>query len=120
MAGSLRRGIQAVSDDIDAALVHLADMPGIGAVHVDRLIDAFDPGCPSVVVPVRHGRRGHPVLWPRDRFASLLRLQGDVGARELLRQLADGVRAVEFDTDAIFEDIDTPEQLARARGMPPR
>jgi molybdenum cofactor cytidylyltransferase len=112
MSGSLRRGLEAVTDDSDAVLVLLADMPGIGAEHIDRLISAFDSQAPCIVAPARSGRRGHPVLWPRRFFAAMKALQGDVGARELLARHASEVRPVEFDTDAIFEDVDTPEQLA--------
>jgi molybdenum cofactor cytidylyltransferase len=115
LAGSLRRGMASLPDEIDAALIQLADMPWISAGHIDRLIDAFDPAEPMIVVPMRAGRRGHPVLWPRRFFEQIGRLTGDVGARELLARNASQVRAVAFDSDAIFEDVDTPEQLAQAR-----
>jgi molybdenum cofactor cytidylyltransferase len=100
---------------LDAALVQLADMPWIGAAHIDRLIEAFDPREPAIVAPFRDGRRGHPVLWPRDLFSALGALSGDIGARGLLERFAAHVRAVSFDSEAIFEDVDTPAALARAQ-----
>jgi molybdenum cofactor cytidylyltransferase len=112
MSTSLRRGLAAAGSDVDAALVMLADMPGVQSGHIDRLVAAFDPHAARIVVPVRGGRRGHPVLWPRRFFPELAALQGDVGARDLLQRHAAEVQAVGFDTDAIFEDIDTPQQLA--------
>lgn len=111
LAGSLRCAVAALPASADAALVQLADMPWIGAALIDRVIGAFDPREPSIVVPVRDGRRGHPVLWPRRFFPSIAGLTGDVGARELLARHASETRTVQCDTDAIFQDIDTPEQL---------
>jgi molybdenum cofactor cytidylyltransferase len=118
LASSLRCAMFQLAAPIEAALVQLADMPWITAAHIDRLIEAFDPEQPAIVLPVRGGRRGHPVLWPRRFFAAICDLSGDVGARELLVRHASEVRAVPFDTDAIFEDIDTPEELAGARTGP--
>jgi CTP:molybdopterin cytidylyltransferase MocA len=44
-------------------VVLLADMPRISAVQVDRLIDAFDPKQPAIVVPhaQRPARQSHPL-----------------------------------------------------------
>jgi molybdenum cofactor cytidylyltransferase len=120
LSSSLRSGLVAAGSGPDGALVHLADMPAIGARDIDRLIEAFDPCRPCVVVPVRQGRRGNPVLWPRGRFEALLELRGDAGARELLRREQAGgadscMRAVEFDHDGIFDDVDTPGQMDQLR-----
>ena len=111
MASSLRRGLRALRTDIDAVLVLLADMPGISAVDIDRMIDAFDPAQPAVLVPEHEGRRGNPVLWPRRYFAEMAALSGDTGARGLLEQYAREVRTVPFDAPTIFADVDTPEAL---------
>ena len=62
----------------------------------------------GVCVPVRHGRRGNPVLWGARFFAEIAALSGDAGAKALLRRHADQVIEVEMDTDAIFADIDAP------------
>lgn len=111
MAGSLRRGLRALRCDVDAVIVLLADMPGIDAAVVDRMIDAFDPAQPAILVPEHAGRRGNPILWPRRFFAEMAALSGDTGARGLLEQYAREVRRVPFDSPAIFADVDTPEAL---------
>ena len=112
MSTSLRHGIAALPPDAEAVVVLLADMPRIAADHVDRLIDACDPVRPAIVVPVRNGRRGNPVLWPRRHFAEMQSLGGDKGARELLDRHAGEVLAVQMDDDAIFADVDTPDDLS--------
>ena len=115
LGSSLGCAVAALPATTDGALVQLGDMPWVAADHIDRLIEVFERDGPAIVAPVRNGRRGHPVLWPRSRFAALRDLDGDVGARGLLERFASEVRAVPFDTDAIFEDVDTAEELVRAR-----
>jgi molybdenum cofactor cytidylyltransferase len=116
LSASLRAGIKALPPDVDGALILLADMPGITARHIDALISAFAPKeGRSIVLPVRAGKRGNPVLWGRDHFAELAALAGDSGARHLIGEHGERVAEVDLGSDAIFLDIDTPEGLAEAR-----
>ena len=117
MASSLRCGLAALAADVDAVVVLLADMPCIHGGHIDRLIDAFDPQQPKIVVPMKDGRRGNPIVWPRAFFVEMQAVEGDVGARDLLRRHADRIEAVTFDDDAIFADVDTPAALAGLAGL---
>lgn len=114
MSTSLRCGLAALPAAAAAAVVLLADMPRISAVHVDRLIDAFDAGQPSILVPHRGGRRGNPILWPREFLAGMASVAGDQGARGLLDTHAARVRRLDFDDEAIFLDVDSPDDLAGA------
>lgn len=114
LSTSLRAGIQALPPDTDAAIVLLADMPRISAAHVDRLIDAFDARQPSIVVPQHAGRRGNPILWPREFFPRMLTVSGDKGARDLLAEHAVRIRTLEMD-DAIHADVDTPGDMQGLR-----
>jgi molybdenum cofactor cytidylyltransferase len=111
MASSLRAGLQALPADTDAVVVVLGDMPCIDAGHIDRLVAAFDPRRGNIVVPMKDGRRGNPILWPRAFFAEMQQVQGDVGARELLQRHADRIDSVACDDEAIFADVDTPAAL---------
>jgi molybdenum cofactor cytidylyltransferase len=116
LSSSLKVGIGAVPASADGALVLLGDMPQITAAHIDRLIAAFAAEDGAVIVPTHEGRRGNPVLWPRARFAEMLQLEGDAGAKRLMAAHAGDVREVDLGTDAIFADVDTPEALAQLRG----
>ena len=84
--------------------------------EVNLVAAAFDPRQPKIIAPVKDSRRGNPILWPRQFFAEMMTVEGDVGAREVLQRHASQVEAVAFDDDAIFADVDTPaalEQLSR-------
>ena len=55
------------------------------------------------------------MLLGRQFFAEAQTVEGDRGARDLLREYADRVAEVPVDDDAVLLDIDTPEALARLR-----
>ena len=103
-------------DEVDGALVLLADMPRVDASLIDALIGAFDPARGAlVVVPTFDGKRGNPVLWSRRFFADLMALQGDVGARHLIGSHAEAVTEVPVDGNAALTDVDTPDALKAVR-----
>lgn len=110
MAGSLRLGIAAAgAAGAQAVLVALADMPRVTAAHVRRLLDAADG--PDALVVSSDGRDPMPpALFGRDRFAALLALDGDHGARDLIRA---GVQVAAAPGE--LADIDTPADLERLR-----
>ncbi len=119
LASSLKAGAVALPAHVAGALVLLGDMPRIEAALLDRLIDAFAARPLALAaVPVHAGRRGNPVLLSRALFAALARLEGDEGARRLLRE-ADPQRIVEVEveSDGVTLDIDTPGELAAARNL---
>lgn len=109
---SLQCGIAALPVDAEGAIICLADMPGVQAGHLDRLIGAFDPEMDrAVCVPSHNGRRGNPVLWSRLFFPEIMALTGDEGARKLLRKHGPVVHKVEMASGAILWDVDTPDAL---------
>lgn len=114
MAGSIRTGVKALGADADAAMILLADMPGIDAAVVDRLIEAYRPDeGVTLVLATTHGKRGNPVLWDRSHFDALARLEGDTGARHLIGQNGSAMREVEIG-EAARLDLDTREALSAA------
>ncbi|MBT6407647.1 MAG: NTP transferase domain-containing protein, partial [Rhodospirillaceae bacterium] len=112
LSTSVKTGIGSLSDDTDGALVILGDMPGIDVDIINRLTNAFrDSGGRAICVPVHDGKKGNPVLWPREFFPDILDLTGDAGARRMLDQFKDRVVEVAVDQAGILMDVDTPEDL---------
>jgi molybdenum cofactor cytidylyltransferase len=121
LSTSVRTGVAALGKDIDAAIVQLGDMPGVGAALLDRLMAAFSPvEGRSICVPTVGGKRGNPVLWDRRFFPEIAQVSGDTGARHLIGEHADLVCEVEMTGEAAITDIDTPEALAAWRARSDR
>lgn len=107
MASSLRLGVAFAKEQGAAAiLIALADMPGVTAAHIRRLLDAAG-GSDAVVASTSSGRAPRPpAVFGRSLFAQLLSLSGDHGARDLIR----AGRLVEAPMDELV-DIDTRGDL---------
>lgn len=117
LASSLRAGLAAFPEAVEAVVVVLGDMPRITAAHLDRLAAAYAAASPrpAAVVPVFEGERGNPVLLNRRLLAGdLAALTGDAGAGRLLAGRGD-VLEIAGDT-ANRLDVDTPEALAALPG----
>ncbi|WP_081158652.1 NTP transferase domain-containing protein [Ensifer aridi] len=117
MASSLVAGLASVGDAVSGILVMLADMPGIGSEHLSKLIAAFDAEAGQAVVrAVADGQRGNPVILPRETFAAVRELVGDVGARHIVERCGLPVIDVELGAAARL-DLDTPEAIVAAGGV---
>ena len=117
LSTSLKCGLRALPDDCDGAAILLGDMPLVTPQLIDGLIAAFDPGRGrAIMVPVRNGRRGNPVLWARRFFPEMLALEGDRGAKPLLATHLDQIYELEAADDGPLIDIDTPSLLATISG----
>jgi molybdenum cofactor cytidylyltransferase len=110
MAAPLRTGIAALPPDAAAAFVFLGDMPLIPAEVPPRLAEALAAGA-SAAAPAFQGQRGHPVLFSAALFADLAKLQGDEGARSVLKALGGQLVIIESPGDGVLVDIDRPGDL---------
>ncbi|WP_019816398.1 nucleotidyltransferase family protein [Saccharomonospora saliphila] len=112
MGASLRAGLGAVGrldPAPEAALVHLVDVPGVGADIVTRLREL---SAPDVVARACYdGVPGHPVLFGRRWWPEIADAAGgDRGARDWLAERSD-LRAVECADLGTGTDVDTPADL---------
>jgi CTP:molybdopterin cytidylyltransferase MocA len=116
MSTSVRAGLRACTSDARAAVVCLADQPLVGAVAVERLVEAFEQGA-TVTVATYGGEMRNPVLFARGVWPLLLReMSGDRGARVFLKHHREVVTEVSCDDVADPADIDTVEDLRRLEG----
>lgn len=100
-----------------AAVIALADQPLVGPEAVRRLITAYQNGA-SVAVAAYHGQPRNPVLIAREHWPAVLALAtGDTGARPFLRAHPELVTLVECADTGSPDDVDTPADLARVRGV---
>ena len=109
---SLRSGIRAAGD-ADAAIVLLADQPGVTAALVDALIARQRETGAVAVISSRDGRRSPPALLHRALWPAIDALRGDVGARELLAGRDDLVVLDVPPILASLDDVDHRDDLER-------
>ncbi|XOV81931.1 MAG: NTP transferase domain-containing protein [bacterium] len=100
------------------AFVGLLDMPFVRTETLTRLQQvACDTALKKIVQPrMADGTAGHPVGWPRHFFPALGALQGDTGARDVLRQHRAEIEYVDIEDRGIIRDIDQPQDLGPPSG----
>jgi CTP:molybdopterin cytidylyltransferase MocA len=98
---SLRCGLDALEDEVEAALVVLADGPNVHPVAIDRVISAWEEGAGPLVAAAYEGQRLHPVLIDRSAWDGV----PDEGLRALPADL------VECGDLGAPGDVDTPADL---------
>jgi len=115
MADSLSAAIR-FSTNFEAAnhglVIALADMPYIQPATIRTIANSLNSS-ESITIPTYHGQRGHPVGFAAKYRSELENLQGDEGARSIVKRYADAVRLLACEDAGILADIDTPQDLER-------
>ena len=114
MADSLATGIR-FSVNFEAAndgfVIALADMPYIQTETIVAVANKVADGA-SIVIPTYQNQRGHPVGFSAKFRSELENLQGDEGARSIIKRYTDEVVLLPTDDAGILVDIDTPNDLS--------
>ena len=113
MGASLSTAVGA-SGAVAGWVIALADMPYILPATIVKIAAALAAGA-AIVAPAYRGERGHPVGVSARFRPQLEALRGDEGARSVLKQNAGLVKLIEVDDPGVCRDIDTPDDLRRAR-----
>jgi len=106
---SLAAGIAALGEAVDATVILLGDQPGIAPETIDRVIGARRETIAPVIMARYGDQQGHPVLFGREVFTDLMRLDGDTGGREIVRAHREALVLVDGGADAPPPDVDTEE-----------
>jgi len=115
MLSSLQTGLRALPEDAEAVAFTLVDHPGLRVETLRRLIAAFEESGAPLASPTYGGERGHPVIVSREVADELLALPAGASPKPVLRGRYAEAVFVEVDDPAVVADIDTPEDLERAR-----
>ncbi len=108
-ATSLAVGLHELDPTTEAAVVLMADQPGVTAGDVSTLIDAFRSSR-GRIVRLRYNDGPGPALLSREIHAEAAHLHGDAGARVLMASHPDWVEEAPVDRP-MPRDIDTRGDL---------
>lgn len=113
MGRSLACGVRALArcSHANTLMILLGDMPWIHSGTLSLLQEYADQN--NIVVPVHRGQSGHPVIFGRRFWPELMALEGDNGARRVIRNNVQSLTRVEIDDPGVLLDVDTPEALVK-------
>lgn len=101
---SLRCGLKALGEDVEAAVVVLADGPNLSPAAIDRVLEVWQESGAEVVAATYEGNRGHPVVIARTVWERI----PDEGARSL------PALVVPCDDLGAPGDVDLPDDVPEA------
>jgi len=114
MAASIRAGIAALPNHIEAVMILPTDMPEIESQDLQHMAAQYHgTDGPILRASAADGKPGHPVVFPRRYFDALRALRGDAGARSVLA--SQPVQLVTLPGQRALIDLDTPEAWANWR-----
>jgi molybdenum cofactor cytidylyltransferase len=110
MASSISCGItnlQIIAPETEAVILMVCDQPFVNAKLLNNLITKHKDSKQSIVASSYANTLGTPALFHKSLFVELLALQGESGAKSLIKKYSQQVGFVSFDQGSI--DIDTRE-----------
>lgn len=111
MSSSIRAGLGKlleIEPDLDGVLIGLCDQPRVSTEMLDLFAARFSTSNAPVIASAYNDTAGVPALFSRELFDRLQNLEGDKGARELIRSRSD---VLTIDLPAAAFDVDTPSDL---------
>jgi molybdenum cofactor cytidylyltransferase len=115
MISSVTAGMGAVARGTAGFVLAFADQPAVKAETVKKLVGQFLEHRTLLAVPVFQGRRGHPIVIGAGLMKEVQDLAPEETLRTVVRRHLGETRMVDVDDEAVLEDLDTPEDWARAK-----
>jgi len=109
---SIKLGIK--NTNIDSNFMFFTgDQPFLTSKVIQKIIDVFDDQ--YIVVPRFLDENKSPVIFAKKYRDELLKLDGDIGGKEVIKNNIDSVRYLNFFYGNYFLDIDTKEEYKKIR-----
>ena len=113
MASSISCGINnlnTIAPDSEAAILMVCDQPYVSATLLNDLINKHLKSRQSIIASSYENTLGTPALFHKSLFSELSALEGESGAKSLIKKYSQQTGFVSFDLGSI--DIDTRENYS--------
>lgn len=110
LGSSIAFAMDCIPDTAQGVLLLLGDQVAITGEHIAQLLRNWEESG-NVVCAHYQGAPGVPAIFPRSQFPALRKLEGDKGAKALLKAQARALQETPMPSAAI--DIDTPDDWLR-------
>lgn len=111
---SIHLGVQAMRE-MEAVLLMVCDQPYLTGASLERLAQRYACSPQGIACLRDSTHSGNPAVFSRRYFAELLALEGDRGAKGVLRAHEDDLLVVQTVRPDELADADTPETLEAMR-----
>ena len=119
ITASLRCGLAALPEGVEAAMVLLADMPRVTAAMIAAMVVRFRAVRPRLVISDYAGVQAPPMLYDRTLFAELAAMDDGRCGRQVVERHRNEAAVLSFPAPALT-DLDVPADYELLRqGVPP-
>jgi molybdenum cofactor cytidylyltransferase len=117
MSSSIIIGLESALGYSDGVMIILGDQPNITTEILNKLIKAYKDSvaklCLPMIITHNSARPGHPVIFNQRLFSELVKMIGDIGAREVVRKNLEYAKQVRFHSEETQFQINTVDDLKR-------
>lgn len=111
---SIQTALRSLPPNTAGMLLCLIDHPFISHRLIHELIGAFQDSRKHIVLPLYHGRRGHPVIFAAQLYGELLAAPLETGARAVVWAHQEEVFEMSTDQAGCVLNLNDPDALAQA------
>ncbi|MFC1505980.1 NTP transferase domain-containing protein [Thermoproteota archaeon] len=115
MSTSIKCGVLTASKESEAFLIALGDQPLISPKIINRLIEKYQSSGAGIVTVMHQSLRGHPVIISKRYVQEILSLNGDIGARNLLKLHLDDTASINIESSEEFFDVDKTQDYEKLK-----
>jgi molybdenum cofactor cytidylyltransferase len=112
---SLKAGLFRLGNEICGAFITLVDHPFVLSETYRLLKGALSKFPGKIIIPVYNRKRGHPIVIPRTIIRQIIESTNDVNLRDIIKNHESIVVQFRCEDPGVLKDIDTKEDLERAR-----
>ena len=109
MGRSLAVGINALSKELDGALICLGDMPKVNSDIYNLLIKCRHQK--EIIVPTYKNQQGNPVLFSKSMMEKIMEIKGDSGAKKILELNKNKIFNLDINDQGIVKGFNTQKDF---------
>ena len=109
IASSIKIGLNHLSKNTDAFFICLGDMPNINHNIYNKLIKVKNDN--EIVIPTYKGQQGNPILFSKSLKYILMRVEGDIGAKNIIDKKKQKIFELEINDHSITQNFNTKDNF---------
>ncbi len=115
ISSSIKCGLSNLKPKTEAVLIFVVDQPFLRSELISEILNKFNDSKANIIAACVSGQIVHPVLYRKEVFAKLMKLEGDVGGKAIFgTELVD---TVNWGDDKLLLDIDSIDDLKKINDL---
>ena len=114
---SFQTGCTAASIKTQGIMLWPVDFPFLTLQTINNLVEVFDKNLNKITIPVFHGRKGHPPIFPISLKNEILALEHTKGVNEIIHRHSLEVNYLNTDDEGVALTFNSLEELQQIKRL---